>query len=563
VTAAEAGSGSAHRPARPAPAGASPAPAGASPAPVTSASVPVTDAAVVEQQLGRQPRGAFLVAHRCPCGLPDVIETAPRLADGTPFPTLFYLTCPRAATAIGRLEAGGLMRAMSERLARDPELRRQQAAAHEDYLARRDAAARRCGVAPLPPGSPSAGGMPDRVKCLHALAAHELAAAGANPLGREALAAAGAWWLDGPCVQGPGGTARGRPAQRGQAGQPQHLERRVAGRRPVAAIDCGTNSLRLLIARIDPVRRRLADVQRRMEIVRLGEGVDATGLLAPQALQRTFAVLAGYAALITDAKAGPVRMVATSATRDADNAAEFTGGVREILGIEPEVLTGDQEALLSFVGATAELAPAGPGRGARAGSRPPSGTQPDLAPPFLVVDIGGGSTEFVLGPADQLPSGQLARCSVDIGCVRLTERHLRHDPPLPGEISAAVADIDAALDAVAGHVPLGLAGTLVGVAGSVTTVTGIALNLPAYDPARIHHARIPARRVAEVTAELLGMTCAQRAAIGVMHPGRADVIAAGALVLTRVMDRVGLPQVVASEHDILDGIAWSLSGADL
>ncbi len=454
------------------------------------------------------------------------------------------------------------MRAMSERLARDPELRRQHTAAHEDYLARRDEAARRAGVAPLPPGSQTAGGMPDRVKCLHALAAHELAVPGANPLGREALAAAGAWWQDGPCVPAAGSAMRGQTAQPERAGQPEQPGRQGAAGppRPVAAIDCGTNSLRLLIASIDPGRRTLADVQRRMEIVRLGEGVDATGLLAPQALQRTFTVLAEYATLIADAKAGPVRMVATSATRDAANAAEFTRGVREILGIEPEVLTGDQEALLSFIGATAELT-AGPAPGEQPGSQPLSGPEPDLAPPFLVVDIGGGSTEFVLGPADQLPSGQLARRSVDIGCVRLTERHLRHDPPLPGEIRAAVADIDAALDAVAEHVPLSVARTLVGVAGSVTTVTGIALNLPAYDPQRIHHARIPARRVAEVTAELLGMTRAHRAAIAVMHPGRADVIAAGALVLNRVMERVGLAQVVASEHDILDGIAWSLAGS--
>jgi uncharacterized protein len=159
-----------------------------------------SDTAAVALQLGREPRGLLAVAHRCPCGLPDVVETAPRLPDGTPFPTLYYLTCQRAAAAVSRLEAGGLMREMTQRLAADPELKRAYAGAHQDYLARRDEAARIAGVAPLPPGTPSAGGMPDRVKCLHALVAHELAVPGANPLGREAIAAAGDWWEAGPCV---------------------------------------------------------------------------------------------------------------------------------------------------------------------------------------------------------------------------------------------------------------------------------------------------------------------------------------------------------------------------
>jgi hypothetical protein len=158
---------------------------------------------VITVQLGRQPRGVLGVAHRCPCGLPDVVETAPRLADGTPFPTLYYLTCPRANAAIGRLEAAGLMRAMTRRLADDPGLRQAQLSAHRDYLARRDAAARTADVQPLPPDTASAGGMPGRVKCLHALAAHALAVDGANQLGREAVHAAGPWWAAGPCVSAP------------------------------------------------------------------------------------------------------------------------------------------------------------------------------------------------------------------------------------------------------------------------------------------------------------------------------------------------------------------------
>jgi hypothetical protein len=173
------------------------------------------DAAVVAAQLGRPPRGQLSVAHRCPCGLPDVVQTAPRLPDGTPFPTLYYLTCPRASAAAGRLEAAGAMAAMTRRLAADPELRHAYLAAHRDYLARRDAAARACGVEPLPAGTQSAGGMPDRVKCLHALIAHELAVPGANPLGREAAGAAGEWWAAGPCVPPPG---QAGPAETGDAG---------------------------------------------------------------------------------------------------------------------------------------------------------------------------------------------------------------------------------------------------------------------------------------------------------------------------------------------------------
>jgi exopolyphosphatase / guanosine-5'-triphosphate,3'-diphosphate pyrophosphatase len=326
----------------------------------------------------------------------------------------------------------------------------------------------------------------------------------------------------------------------------------------VAAIDCGTNSLRLLIADVDPRAGRLDDVDRRMEIVRLGQGVDATGRLAPEALSRTFRVLEDYAGTIQRASAGLVRMVATSATRDAENAAEFVAGVTKILGVAPEVLSGDEEARLSFTGATAELAPARPGA---AGEPRPDAAQrlPEPAPPYLVVDIGGGSTEFVVGAEEPDAARPAAALSVDIGCVRLTERHLHDDPPQSGQIAAATADVDAALDVVAAKVPVAGARTLIGLAGSVTTVAGIALGLPGYDPAKIHHTVIPAAQVHEVTTDLLGQTREQRAAIPVMHPGRVDVIGGGALVLDRVMARFGFAQVMVSEHDILDGIAWSLA----
>jgi len=307
--------------------------------------------------------------------------------------------------------------------------------------------------------------------------------------------------------------------------------------RRVAAVDCGTNSLRLLVADVDAGRGQLTDVARRMEIVRLGQGVDRTGRLAPEALDRTAGVLRDYADVIAGSAARAVRMVATSATRDASNTAEFTRRVKEILGVAPEVLTGSQEAMLSFTGATAELASTHGG-------------------PFLVVDIGGGSTEFVLGEAGQ-PA--VHAISVNIGCVRMTERHLHGDPPAGHEVAAATADIDAALDAVTRAVPVRQARTLVGLAGSVTTVAAIAMGLPAYDAGRIHHARVSAADVHDVTRSLLAQTRADRAAIPVMHPGRVDVIGGGALVLDRIMRRLGFGQVLVSEHDILDGIAWSLA----
>ena len=319
----------------------------------------------------------------------------------------------------------------------------------------------------------------------------------------------------------------------------------------VAAIDCGTNSLRLLVADVDPVAGRLTDVDRRMEIVRLGQGVDATGRLAPAALDRTLRALAGYAGIIADRSATAVRMVATSATRDAANSADFVRGVTAVLGVAPEVLTGDEEARLSFTGATAEFAAAAAAAGT--GGGPLGGPRP----PYLVVDIGGGSTEFVLGgdPA----GGPVSALSVDIGCVRLTERYLHSDPPAAAEIAAAVNDIGAALDRVAGALPVRAARTLVGLAGSVTTVAALALGLPHYDAAQIHHARISARQVAEQSRGLLGQTREQRASLPVMHPGRVDVIGGGAMILDEVMRRFGFAEVLVSEHDILDGIAWSLA----
>ena len=300
----------------------------------------------------------------------------------------------------------------------------------------------------------------------------------------------------------------------------------------VAALDCGTNSLRLLVTDLQAGQQR--DVHREMRVVRLGEGVDRTGELASQALERTRTALVDYARTCSELGVEATRLVATSATRDARNRDAFTALVRGTLGVDPEVVSGAEEAALSFAGATRTLDPTGG--------------------PFLVMDIGGGSTEFVLGSEGAVQ----ASLSVDIGCVRLTERHLAGDPPTRAEVAAAAADIEDALGRVRDAVPVQRARTAVGLAGSVTTVAALALGLPAYDPARIHLSRVSAAEAAATTARLLAMTRAQRAVLPVMHPGRVDVIGAGALVLSLSMRRLGLADVLVSETDILDGIAWSV-----
>ena len=303
----------------------------------------------------------------------------------------------------------------------------------------------------------------------------------------------------------------------------------------VAAIDCGTNSIRLLIADIDD--GKLTDVVRTMIIVRLGEGVDQSGQFSQAALQRTFAAVETYADLITKHEPTQIRFVATSASRDVSNRAEFVAGIVSRLGIEPDVISGDEEAELSFLGATADLVN---------DANPPEA-------PFLVVDIGGGSTEFVLGT-----TRPTAAISTNVGCVRMTERHLVSDPPTATQISAATADIEAAIDLAWEAVPVAQAHSLIGLAGSVTTVAALALGLSKYDPSAIHGSRISASEVHRVTQDLLAMTRADRAKLGPMHEGRIDVIASGALVLDRIMARAEMAEVVVSERDILDGIARAL-----
>ncbi|WP_308161087.1 Ppx/GppA phosphatase family protein [Cellulomonas sp. GbtcB1] len=312
----------------------------------------------------------------------------------------------------------------------------------------------------------------------------------------------------------------------------------------VAAIDCGTNSIRLLVADVDAEAGTLTDLDRRMEVVRLGQGVDRTGRIAPEAMARTLDATRRYADVCRDLGVEAVRFVATSASRDAENRDEFVAGVREALGVEPEVIGGVEEAALSFRGATGVLGATHDG-------------------PFLVVDLGGGSTEVVLGER-----GPEAAYSMDVGCVRITERHLLADPPTAEQVAAAEADVRAALDVAAQHVPLGRTATLVGLAGSVTTITAHALRLPAYDRDAIDGAVLAVDDVIAACDDLLARDHDARSSLGFMHPGRVDVIGAGALVWRAVVERVrseveasggALTEVVTSEHDILDGIAWSVA----
>ena len=298
----------------------------------------------------------------------------------------------------------------------------------------------------------------------------------------------------------------------------------------VAGIDCGTNSLRLLVSDVDGAGK--IDIHREMRVVRLGQDVDRTGELAPEALERTRLALLDYAVVLRDLGVERTRMVATSATRDASNRAVFVAMVTEILGIAPEVVTGQEEAALSFDGATRDLDPADG--------------------PFLVIDIGGGSTEFVLG-TDAVQASR----SIDIGCVRLTERHLHTDPPTATEQAAAVADVDAGLALVREAVPVDRARTSVWLAGSATTVAATALALPAYDASALHLARLPATAMGRACDTLIAATRVERTGLGFMHPGRVDVIGAGALVLRTLVERLGVTELVISEADILDGIVWS------
>jgi exopolyphosphatase / guanosine-5'-triphosphate,3'-diphosphate pyrophosphatase len=319
----------------------------------------------------------------------------------------------------------------------------------------------------------------------------------------------------------------------------------------VAAVDCGTNSIRLLIAE-STEDGGLVDRDRRTEIVRLGQGVDATGEFHPDALARTFTAVEAYAELIRQAQVpvDRIHFVATSATRDVRNRESFFAGVRERLGVTPDVITGDQEASLSFIGALSRVRPKGE--------------------PVLVMDIGGGSTEFILGSA----VGEMSfAVSLDIGSVRITERFLKSSPPTAAELTAAAAYIDGLLES--SEVDFGSVGTWIGVGGSATTLAGVYLELaklargttplnprgatpPGNDGERVHGSLIPAHGLAALLGRLSGMTADEIRKLPSMHPGRADVITGGLLIASRVALRVPVPGMLVSESDILDGVALGL-----
>ena len=501
---------------------------------------PMSDAdeASIAAQLGRPPRGVAGVAWRCPCGKPGVVATEPRLPDGTPFPTTYYLTCPRATSGCSTLEAQGMMAEMSARLEQDAELASAYLAAHEAYLADRA----RLGDVPEIRGI-SAGGMPTRVKCLHVLVGHALAAGpGVNPLGDEALAALGEFWSR-PCLEGQGDLKGAEPSFTSVVGaQPRSGGARddtgdLKGAEPsftsnrVAVIDCGTNSIRLLVMSRD-VDGRLVEHDRRLELVRLGQGVDATGEFHPDALARTFAACERFAVVIADQKCDRVRFVATSAARDARNREAFFGGVRERLGVEVEVIEGEEEARLSFHGALAGVAVS--------------------EEPVLVIDIGGGSTEHIVGSA----SGRIDHAiSLDVGSVRIRERYLLSDPPTDAEITAARTFVGSLLDA--SGVDFASIRTFIGVAGTVTSLSAIHQELAVYDRAVVHGSVLTVGEVHALAVRLLASTAADVEATTCLPLKRAEVICAGALIADEIARRVDVPMII-SESDILDGMAMEL-----
>ena len=431
---------------------------------------------------------------RCGTGHPLVIRNAPLDPEGRPFPTLYWLTCPDAVRVVSGLESQGWIKRLDHHAEVTPQLRTALRRAHEEY-------ARERGQMHPPAGAwGGVAGTAIGVKCLHAHYAYHLAG-GVDPIGRWVAAAV--------------------------ARRPYHYEK--PGRR-VAAVDLGTNSIRLLVLRA--TADELVEISRDMVITRLGQGVDATGRLATEALRRTLAVLARYCAKARALGAERIHLGATSAVRDAENRAELATAVERLTGEPMEVISGPLEGRLSFVGATRGLS----------------------APtPYLVLDIGGGSTEFVVGEAEARRS-----ISTRMGSVRLTERFVRSDPPTPPELSEVQSTIATILDEVDTAVPVREARTLVAVAGTSTTVQAIAMGLPEYDPDVIHRSTLRRQDAEGVFRLLADMTTAERRALPVMAPGREDVIVSGAAILIGVMRRWRFEEAVVSETDILDGLAYRM-----
>jgi exopolyphosphatase/guanosine-5'-triphosphate,3'-diphosphate pyrophosphatase len=457
-----------------------------------------SDLAAVREQLGREPTTPFTVVVRCTGGHPLVIRNEPRDASGAPFPTTYWLTCPDAVKAVARVEAAGWIARFNERERSDPSFSDALIAAHHAY------AADRAGDLPQAVDEGGVGGTRKGVKCLHAHYAFHLAG-GVDPIGP---------WV-------------------AEQVEPIHADERP-GR--VGAIDQGTNSIRLLV--VEPPAHDGDDpteLARDMVITRLGQGVDRTGRIDPEALRRTVEVLARFARRARALHAERIRVAATSAVRDAENRDEFATAVLELTGSELEVISGECEAGLSFLGGTHRLDPL------------------TAAPPYLVLDIGGGSTELVVGAE---PGRAEHAISTRMGSVRLTERFVRHDPPLPGELARLEVAVDEVLDDAEAHVPVRDARTLIAVAGTATTLQAIALGLDRYDPEAIHRTWLTLATAQGVLDDLIEMTTPERAALPIMAPGRGDVIVAGGVILTTVMRRFGFERALVSETDILDGLAY-------
>jgi exopolyphosphatase/guanosine-5'-triphosphate,3'-diphosphate pyrophosphatase len=451
-----------------------------------------SDLGAVRQQLGREPTTPFSVVARCTGGHPLVIRNRPIDAGGHPFPTIYWLTCPDAVKAVSRSESEGWI----ARLDDDPEIASGVDAAHRAYAEERGA---------LLPGADTWGGVGGAragIKCLHAHYAFHLAG-GDDPVGR--------WTAE-----------RVEPIHADEPG----------GR--VAAIDQGTNSTRLLVLERAPDGEPV-ELARDMVITRLGKGVDETGRLDTDSIARTVDIVSRFGRRARALHADRIRLAATSAVRDASNRDDFLAPVRELIGAEPEVIDGEREAALSFLGGTRGLDPAGG--------------------PFLLVDVGGGSTEFVFG---REPARAEHAVSTQMGSVRLTERVRPSDRPSDDDLMAFRKQADRELDAVEGMLPIREARTLVAVAGTATTLQACALGLERYDPDVVHRSTLTRAEAERTLRGLASMSNEQRAAIPVMPKGRGDVIVAGAAILVTVMRRFGFDEALVSETDILDGLALEL-----
>ena len=513
------------------------------------------DMAIMTDQLGRRPRGALEVAYRTPDGQPAVVTTAPRLDDGTPFPTLYYLTDPRLTAEASRLEVAGVMKWMTERLETDEVLAADYRAAHEHYLSLRNSI-ENLGT------SFSGGGMPDRVKCLHVLMAFALAEGPDTVrLGTETVALALAHnpelrgtalpsqWptVDELGISWPMATDSSLETHSADSsGGPNDAPgTQPPGTLSLAAVDCGTNSIRLLIADVDAQSGKVVrEVTRKNTIVRLGEGVDSSGQLSPAAIERTRAALRGYVDVMVDHGVSAVRMVATSATRDASNRDDFFAMTKAELdrvapGTVAEVIEGTEEARLSYLGATMDV---------------------DSEGPIVVIDVGGGSTEFVVGDA---AGDVVGAVSTQMGSVRLSERFLHSDPPTDGECAAAREIVDKNVREAAKDLPLAEVVTVVGCAGTFTTVSAVVQDLPEYIPEQIHLSTLDTDDILATTAKVRAETVAQRKDRPQILPGRADVIGGGTLIIDAIVEffrtKAGIEQITVSEKDILDGIIAGLA----